>query len=237
MLKFSYPMKSITLSTTLLFLAVSSLFFTGCRTVSTGENTNGSIDGVEKTKAPYADREPEKYQTEVWQTSATGTEKFFLTRSGDKWRMDSSFGAPEQVTTIHTDKEYVILSATKVYAEYPTGHGFDDREDTVYEMTFGMLNSKAKAVYEKLGTDGGLTKYKVTTDGDKGKESIVYFDDALGLPVKKEIFKAGEAGKSPEMTITLSGFKADTDEKLFALPEGLKKITAAEMKKLLSGGK
>ena len=237
MLKFTYPMKIINISTTLLFLSVSTLLFTGCRTVSTGENTNGSIDGVEKTKAPYADREPEKYQTEIWQTSARGTEKFFLTRSGDKWRMDSSFGSPEQVTTIHTDKEYVISSATKVYAEYPTGHGFDDREDTVYEMTFGMLNSKVKAVYEKLGSDGGLTKYKVTTDGDKGKESIVYFDEKLGLPVKKEIFKAGEAGQAPEMTITLSGFKADADEKLFALPEGLKKITAGEMKKLLSGGK
>ena len=237
MLEFINPMKLIKLSTTLLFLTVTFLFFTGCRTVSTGENTNGSIDGVEKTKAPYADREPEKYQTEIWQTSARGMEKFFLTRDGERWRMDSSFGAPEQVTTIHTDKEYVISMATKVYAEYPIAQSFDDREDMVSAMTFGMLNARTKAVYEKLGTDGGMTKYRVITDDGKGKEAIVYFDDKLGLPVKKEIFKAGEAGKTPEITVELSGFKAETDEKLFVLPEGLKKIPADEMRKLLSGGK
>jgi hypothetical protein len=100
-----------------------------------------------------------------------------------------------------------------------------------------MLNAKVKAAYEKIGTDGGLTRYKVISDVNKGKESIVYFDDKLGLPVKKEVFNSGELGKVPEMTITLSGLKTETDEKLFALPSGLKKISEEEMKKLLSGGK
>lgn len=230
-------MNMIKLVTTLLFLSISTFLFQACRTVSTGENVNGSINGVEKTDAPYANEEPEKYQTEIWQTSAKGTEKFFMTRSGDKWRMDTLFGAPEQVTTIHTDKQYVISSATKSYAEYPIGHGYNDREDIVNAMTGGMLNAKAKAAYERVGTDGGMTKYKVISDVDKGKESIVYFDDKIGLPVKKEVFKSGETGQTPEMTITLSGFKTETDEKLFALPQGLKKISADDMKKLLTGGK
>lgn len=221
----------------LLLLTVTMLLFQGCRTASTGENTNDSATSVEKTDAPYANEEPEKYQTEIWQTSAKGVEKFFVMRDGEKWRMDSLFDTPEQVTTIHTDKEYVISQAAKVYAEYPVGHGYDDREDIVNAMTRGMLNAKVKAAYEKLGTDGGLTKYKVISDTDKGKESIVYFDDKLGLPVKKEIFSSGELGKAPEMTVILSGLKTEVDEKLFALPSGLKKISEQEMKKLLSGGK
>lgn len=218
-------------------LIISTFLFQGCQKVSTGENFNGSVNGVEKTAAPYPNEEPERYQTEIWQTSAKGVEKFFMMRDGEKWRMDALFGDPEQVTTIHTDKEYVISMATKVYAEYPIGHGFDEREDMVRAMTYGMLNNKAKGIYENLGNDGGLTKYKVLSDADKGKESLVYFDDKLGLPVKKEVFGSGDTGQNPEMTITVSDFKTDTDEKLFVLPTGLKKISAEEMKNILVGNK
>lgn len=220
------------LNRSLLLVVFSALFVASCSIVQTG-NIVGPNDKP-KTDAPYSNAEPEKYQTEIWQTTAGGTEKFFAARNGDKWRIDSAYGAPDQVTSLHTDKDYVLSFATKVYAEYPVGHGFDERQGMVDEISMGMLNSKAKGSFEKTKSDGGLTIYRVVSDVDKGKESTITFDERLGLPVKKEIYKANEAGRTVDMTVTLSGFKTDVDDGLFVLPKGFKKVSIEEMKKTLS---
>jgi len=222
------------LTANLLFVVIAISISLACRSASTGD---GSLHASEKTAPPFPNEEPESYQTEIWQTSAKGVEKFFMMRDGEKWRMDALYGSPEQVSTIHTDKEYVISLATKVYAEYPLSHGYDDRGDMVNAMTYGMLNAKGMDIYKNLGSGGGQTRFMTRSDADKGHESIVYVDDKLELPVKKEVFKLGEIGQTPEMTITLSNFKTEPDEALFTLPTGLKRIPPEEMKRVLVGSK
>ncbi len=227
-------MISMKLSKLLPIAVISAALFASCAKVKTGDIANLTPSDLAKTVSPFPNKEPENYQTEIWQTSATGTEKFFIVRSGKKWRFDSSLGEAEQVTDLHTDKEYVLLYATKVFAEYSVAHGFDEREGTVNEISLGMLNSDAKGIYEKLGTDAGVTKYKVISDADKGRESVVSFDEKLGLPVRKEIYKGTGTERTLEMTVTLSGFKTDVEETLFALPKDFKKVSIEEMKKALS---
>jgi hypothetical protein len=219
----------------ILAVAVAAVLFSSCKSSTTGDAANAAPAEASKTESPFANKEPEKYQAEIWQTSAKGTEKFLITRDGAKWRIDSAYGSPEQVSTIHTDKDYVIAFAAKSYGEYPIGHGFDERERTVNEVSLGLLNSLAKGTFEKLGTEGGVTRYKVVSDADKGKASIISFDEKIALPVKKEIFGGGTPDGTPEMTVTLSGFKTDFDAAQFALPKDVKKASFEEMKKILSG--
>ncbi len=221
----------------LLVLAISTLFFPGCKTVSTGEMSNTQVLEASKTDAPYSNKEPEKYQFEIWQTSPLGTEKFFAIRSGDKWRIDSAYGEPNQVTSLRTDKDYVIAFANKTYASYGSGHGFDERERMIDEITRGMLNNQAKGIFERQTTENGITKYKVISDIDKGKEAIVSFDEKAGFPVKKEIYKIDGTSRTLEMTITLNGIKTDVDEKTLAIPAGFKQVEIDAMKKTLSGAK
>jgi len=100
-----------------------------------------------------------------------------------------------------------------------------------------LLNNTTKGIFEKQSTENGITKYKVVSDIDKGKEAIVSIDDKAGLPVKKEIYKLDGANRTIEMTVTINGLKTDIDEKLLAIPAGFRKVEIDEMKKTLSGAK
>ena len=218
-----------------LVIAFTMLVAQGCKTVSTGEMSNTQLLEATKTDAPYSNKEPEKYQFEIWQTSATATEKFFAIRNGAKWRIDSAYGEADQVTTLHIDKDYVIAFADKTYAAYGSGHDFDERERMIDEITLGMLNNTTKGIFEKQTTENGITKYKVTSDIDKGKEAIISFDEKAGFPVKKEIYKIDGTNRTLEMTVTLTEIKTEVDEKLLAIPAGFKQVEIDAMKKTLSG--
>lgn len=225
-------MRSINL-TYVLLLFVFTLLLPGCQTVSTGENVN-AVERA-KTEAPFPNKEPEKYQTEIWQTSSRGVEKFFVARDGAKWRIDSAYGAPNQVTTLHTDKDYVLDSASKIYAEYPTSHGFDEREGMVAEMSLGLLNGTERAIFEKLGTESGITKYRMAADAGSNLDTLIYFDEKAGIPVKKEIFKTDGGQRTLDSSVELSGFKTEVEPAMFTLPNDYRKASIEEMKKVLSG--
>ncbi len=221
----------------LIVIAISMFVIQGCKTVSTGEMSNTQLLEASKTEPPYSNKEPEKYQFEIWQTSPTGTEKFFAVRSGTKWRIDSAYGKADQVTTLHIDKDYVIAFADKTYAAYGSGHGFDERERMIDEISRGMFNNQTKGIFEKQSSENGITKYKVISDIDKGKEAIISFDDKAGFPVKKEIYKLDGGNRTLEMTVTLNDIKTDVDEKLLAIPAGFRQVEIEAMKKTLSGAK
>lgn len=174
------------------------------------------------TEPPFSNSEPERYQAVIVQTTGRDAVKFRIVRDGSRWRVDSAFGEPSQTASIHTDKDYVISFAGKAYGEYTAGHGFDERPQMVQEISGGMLNSREAAVYERTGSEGGLTRYKVTDE--KGGEFIVTFDESKGLPVKKE---------SQQMTVTLEEFSLEPDLSLFEIPKDLKKVPMDEMKKIL----
>jgi len=220
-----------------LVVAFAMLVSQGCKTVSTGEMSNTQLVEASKTEPPYSNKEPEKYQFEIWQTSPAGTEKFFAIRSGEKWRIDSAYGEPNQVTSLHTDKDYVIAYVNKTYAAYGSSHGFDEREGMINEISRGMLNNTTKGIFEKQATENGITKYKVISDIDKGKEAMISFDENAGFPVKKEIYKIDGANRTLEMTVTLNGITTVPDAKLLAIPAGFKQVDIDAIKKTLSGTK
>ncbi len=185
------------------------------------------------TEPPFANAEPEKYQTFVLQTSPSGTVRFLIARDGDRWRIDSDLGQPRQTGSLHTDqKDFVLDYATRSYGEYTAGHGFDERPNMVEEITHGLFNSREIAVYENLGTDGGFAQYKMT-DG-KGKESIITIDLAKGLPIRKEIFNIADGNRMLEMTVWLEDFTTEVDPANFEIGKDFKKVSMDEMKKILS---
>jgi hypothetical protein len=227
-------MKATRLLVTLIVFITGTLLMAGCGTSIPADNAVTGPSDAGMVEPPYTNKEPDRYQTEIWQTSSRGVEKYLIIRDGTNWRIDSAYGSPDQVTTLHTDKDYVIALGPKVYAEIPPAHGFDERERMVTDISLGLINNRDKALFEKISSDGGVTKYKLVPDTTKTTETIVYFDEKAGLPMKKEIFKTDGGQRTLDTTVELTGFKKEPDAKLFALPTGFKKVPIEDMKGYLS---
>lgn len=201
-----------------------------------GVNGGPSVADLPVTEPPFQNAEPENYQVEVWQTTAKGVDKYFIARKGKSWRIDSAYGDAAQVSSLHTDKDYVLNFATKTYAEYDSGHGYDDSSKMVEDITRGMINRRDIAAYEKIGTENGMTKYRVMGEPGKKIESIITIDDKSGMPVIKEIYSL-EPARTLDVTVKLNGFKTEADDSLLVMPKDFKKVPLEEMRKTLIGPK
>lgn len=218
---------------TLLILALTAVIFQACGGTKPADQASGPPADAQRTEPPYANAEPEKYQTEIVVTAGSLVEKFMAVRSGGKWRVDTAYGDPKQVTTLRTDKDYVMSIATRSYSNYQSGHGYDERARMVEDITRGMINSRTNAVFEKLGSEGGVTKYRKWGEAGKDLVSIVSFDEKAGIPVKMEIFKNTPGTGPADVTVQLVNFKAEPDETLLAIPKDFKEVPIEDMKKVL----
>lgn len=227
-------MKATRLLITLLGFITVTLLSAGCNPAIPADNAVTAPSDAGMVEPPYTNKEPDRYQTEIWQTSSRGVEKYFIVRDGSNWRIDSGYGSPDQVTTMHTDKDYVFAFSHMVYAEIPPSHGYDERERMATDISLDMINNRDKGLFEKISSEGSVTKYKLVADPAKAIEAIVYFDEKLGLPVKKEIFKTDGGQRTLDMTVELSGFKKEPDAKLFSMPAGFRKVPIEDMKGYLS---
>jgi len=215
------------------------LVFVGCIGVfACGGGQTSISTPPELSKAPYNDTEPRKYQAEIWQTRRDITDKYFLATDGTKWRLDSAYGEANQITTLHSDKDYVIAIGSKTYAEMPEVHGYETkREDIVREISYGLLNSEKPASYQRVEGAPGTVTYKVSPDPKEGNESIVTFDEKLGLPVKKEVFSGSAGSGEPVATISINNLSMNVDPSLFVIPKDFKKVPIQDMKSVLTGQK
>jgi hypothetical protein len=103
----------------------------------------------------------------------------------------------------------------------------------VQDISHGLFNSRDVATYEMIGTEGELTRYKMTDA--KGNEAIITLDTARGVPVKKEIYTLADSGRSLKMTVIIEDFRLEADPASFELPKDFKRVPMGEMKKILTG--
>jgi hypothetical protein len=115
-------MLSFRFSKNFAFLALIVLaFFSACRY---GQNNNAETNAPKpteieelKSEIPFSTKEPENFQAEIV-VSTGGTErKTFVARSGANRRYDFNADAKAQVSTVATDRNYLILPDKKIYAE------------------------------------------------------------------------------------------------------------------------
>lgn len=215
-------MKRIDLRIILSFLLAALALASCTRTEPVAEQTPPG-----PTEPPFENTEPEVYQTFVIQTLSTGPVKFFIARSGDNWRIDSDLDGANRTASLRLDgKDYVLDFGSRSYGEYTSGHGFDERAETVREVTFGLINGRDVAVYERNG-QGYRSK------DDKGREVNITLDEQ-GRPVSKEIYRDSDGGRVREIRVELNDFKLLADPAHFDIPKDFKKVTMAEMKNILT---
>jgi hypothetical protein len=221
------------------FFALSFLLFSACRSVSDAGGANSSATPVAddlKSEVPFAGREPARFQAEIVVTAGDTERRTFIARDGDARRWDFNFGAPNQLTNLQTDKNYLLWAARKVYTETSVGGQTAATDDWSSFLTTRWLSEKQPANFEKLETAENLTKYRVRLGDAAATEVFVYLDEKTGLPVKQEFYAVG-GGEQKTLTYSseLKNLKLDADAQLFIVPADFRRVSTEEFWKLWRG--
>jgi len=95
-----------------------------------------------------------------------------------------------------------------------------------------LLNeTHAPATYEKLGAEtlaGRMTtKYRIVvlTEPDSQNETLIWIDEALGMPIRSEAM-SNSSGHSSKVTMELKDIRLEVDERLFSWPSDYRKVEA-----------
>jgi outer membrane lipoprotein-sorting protein len=152
-----------------------------------------------------------------------------IARDGDKRREEDNSGGKRVVYLDLPTGNFVLVPDEKIYAEmvgpgtFVRGQDDQDGFEEVYVHT-----APIQSTYQNLGAETvngtTTTKYKVTvnteTNGSVSEsETLIWIDEALGMPVKSETHS--EAGTR---RMELSKVSLSVDKALFAIPKDYQKV-------------
>ncbi len=200
------------------------------------------------TTPPFSTREPDRYQarritsfTETGRTdnsSSSQSNQVLIVRDGEKRREEYSAGGIGKIVYLEIPAgRFIILPANKFYADlsaeqHNTDSGNDFPDDFPGLSPDQLLNEPpASASYQKLGSEtlaGRLTtKYRVVvlSGVDSVNETLIWIDEALGIPVRSEAISKSN-GTSSKVTMELKDVKLEVDERLFSWPSDYRRVEA-----------
>jgi hypothetical protein len=203
------------------------------------------------TTPPFSTKEPDRYQairiTSVTETGGTEnssplqSNQVLIARDGENRREEYFAGASGPIVYLEIPAgRFIGLPAKRLYADLSTATQNTDPGNRPYDLPDDskglspdqLLNeAHAPATYEKLGTEtlGGRTtiKYRVVvlTGADSQNETLIWIDEALGIPVRSESMSKS-SGHSSKVTMELKDLKLEVDERLFSWPSDYRKVEA-----------
>ena len=186
-----------------------------------------------KSEIPFSTKEPEIFQTEIVITTDGKEQKNFVARNGANRRFDYNVGAKNQVLSVQTDKNYLILPGKKIYAESYNAENAPAPESLTDFLTTGWLNEKTEAKFERLENEGNLTKYRVRLGASDASEILIYIDEARGFPARQEFYSINDGEKTLKFSVELRNLQLQTNEDTFAIQKDYRKVPIAEFRKTL----
>jgi hypothetical protein len=205
-------------------ISVSILMLTGCGFVGTGDNAAGPTVDEPKSSIPFKTREPENFQCEMIEKAGETVRRKRLAKMGTWRRVDLDPGEIGHRIVLQVDREYVIDVGRGIYAESASGAG-----GQFSELTHELLNTFHRAEFEETARDGNLVLYRVRPADSDAAETVVHYDETVGMPVKQEFFSIAGGERTLQYTIELANFHTEPDAGLFTLPAGLRKVTLIEL--------
>lgn len=222
-------------------------------------NSNAAADETASTP-PFSTKEPERYRANVVITSSGGqgsplsglanmlNGQKFVARDGDKRRFDVEMMGAKVTLLQLPDGYYMLYAPKKMYAEIKPGDADALPQNATSDLSPDKLINAAStgARYEKLGTEDvngrTTTKYRVTSKGSTGEakdvtsETIVWVDEALGMPIKTETTSTGGSAQGTKVTTELRDISLEVDPKLFVLPTDYKKSELKDIQVQIAAG-
>lgn len=213
-----------------LFLIFALLICSSCSIWQSAENTNSSPHIIEqiKTGIPFENKEPDTFQTEIVVTNFLNGEKterrYFLARNGVQCLTVFNRGERGEMSVLQAadGKTFFINNERKSYQDKQVQPQRSGNELDEF-LTTGWLNQKTDAVFEKLGAENNLTKYRVRLADSNVSEILIFVDENLKLPVKQEFYSITGEQRTLTFSVELKNFLTSTDENLFKLPQDYKR--------------
>ena len=189
---------------------------------------------------PFSTKEPDRYQatriiTTVEDkngTAVTLSNKIAIARDGDSRREEYSSAENGTVVYLATPAgRFVLAPEKKLYADLNLA--VDDSASLAAPNEAGdfsperlLHEAPGVARYEKLGpetvNDRATTRYRVTSTGVAGV-TLIWIDDALGIPIRSEISSPG-GDHQTKVIVELRDLKQTLDQGLFELPTDFRRV-------------
>ncbi len=179
------------------------------------------------TNIPFANKEPEVFQTEIIVSTFINGEKnvrnYFTARKNGN--VLTKFGDSESKLQTSTNRIFAIDHKRKTFTETSAENAFGGEADEIGGfLTTKWLNEKASPNFKNLGTQNNLTKYLVKLGDSQNSEILIFVDENLKLPVKQEFYSIAGEKKDLTYAVELKNFKPQADDKLFEIPKDYREI-------------
>lgn len=199
----------------------------GSKEASVNAPANSAASGeLTKGEGPFAAKEPEVYQTEVYYTSGGTTDKYFVARNGSVHRFDTYVKGELSVTELIKDNNrYVVDHVRKMYYVDPPS---DKGPKAVNPAAIAFFQNTQHHEFEEIGRGDGTITYRAKkSPGDPDQDVVLTIDEKTGLMVHQEV-KAADPKQS--LTFELKNVKLEAPDDLFQIPAGYKEVTKDEFK-------
>ncbi len=231
-------------------IAIGLLLVPACKSTAPRSDPNEiSANGIISSTPPFQTKEPERYQAVRSITiSKVGGEpvvtKTLIAKDGNMRRDEYETDTNERIAYLDLPGgQFILLPKVSLYAELNSepGDELDSsvRQDETESSPERLLNATPIAArYEKIGMEvvnsRNTSKYRVLVNTSTGGtvsngETLIWIDEALGMPVKSETVVA----TGDRTTMELSGIQLEVDKSLFQIPEGYKKVAARAIRERL----
>jgi hypothetical protein len=192
-----------------------SIVFAGCSLWRSNENSAITFASP-KSEYPFVAREPEVFQAELVVRTGETERRMFIARSGEKRRVDYDVGSDDQHGVIIGDKQYVVFFKRKVFEE----HAMISNAAAVYEpLSAQVLSTRDYADFEEIDRNGSVVRFSARINDSSNAEAIIFFDEAIGLPVKQEFYSIAGEERKLQYSVGLEGFRTEADLELFTVPK------------------
>ena len=195
-----------------------------CRFWQTADKPT-TITGEAANELPFSTKTPDIFQTRVVVAAGTVTQKYFIARAGDKWRIDYCVGELGESSVIYNGGEYYVSFPKKIYAEKPLNQGESAAPDDVMS---DLLYHKPYADFEKTGRENNITTYRVKFGDAASSDVLIYVNEDIGIPVKQEFYSINGDQRTLEYSVEFQDLKLVAGDDLFKIPDVFKKVSVQE---------
>lgn len=172
---------------------------------------------------PFLTKEPDRYQADIIVTAFEDGEavierKYVVAKRGTELSITFEPGkeSERRLIELADGRSIVFSEITGEYTEQKRGPGGNE---AARELVRGWLTVTPGTKYEKLSTENGISRYKVSPEGLEASETIVIYDENRKFPVGTEIYSLRDGKKELAFRYEVSNFRNEPDAGLFSIPE------------------
>jgi hypothetical protein len=198
-----------------------SIVLAGCNLWRSNENSAVTFASEPKSEYPFSTREPDPFQAEIVIRTGENERRISIARSGNMRRMDFDPESDNHHAVLMTDKEYLLFFKRKVVEE----HALATNATELYEpLTAPILNLRDYASFNEINRDGSVVEFSARLNDSANSEVLIFFDEAIGLPVKQEFYRIEGDERTLQYSVELRDFRREVDGAMFQIPSGFRRV-------------